>query len=74
MSALGTGEKPCRPDGNGCLCGICIYRKAAYENRPKECISGGCIDCDPDRIEPDTAEDYGPVRECAVFTPIKSLD
>lgn len=74
MSALGTGDKPCRPDGNGCLCGICKYRKAGFENSPKECRGGGCIDCDPDRTEPDTDTEFGPVLDCSCFEVSKEYE
>ena len=68
MSALNTGDKPCSPDGNGCLCPVCV-RWRTEEDVPIECHKGACIDCDPDRTEPDTLEDYGPTKECPHFVP-----
>lgn len=72
MSAYGSGEKKCSPDGNGCLCGVCRYRKTIIGEHPKGCHGGGCNDCDPDRTEPDDDSGYGPCRECPVFTPIET--
>ena len=54
------------PEGNGCLCGVCIHRRLE-NNPPEDCHGGGCTDCDPDRTEPDDDEDYGPWRECKFF-------
>lgn len=50
MSSRGTGKKPCEEI---CLCANC----------KKSC--GGCIDCDPDRTEPDDEDGYGPTKECS---------
>ncbi len=36
---------------------------------PFECHKGACGNCDPDMTGPDTAEDYGPTRECPLFEP-----
>ena len=56
----------CKPWINGCLCSICKYRRAP-KGAPKECHGGGCMDCDPERTEPDDGDDYGPTRECKFF-------
>lgn len=50
MSSRGTGAKPCEEI---CVCATCV----------KHC--GGCIDCDPDRTEPDDEDGYGPTKECS---------
>lgn len=57
----------CKPEVNGCLCGVCIHRRGEF-NPPKECTHGACYDCDPERTKPDDDEGYGPVRICKFFT------
>ena len=51
MSSLGTGKEPCEEI---CVCGQCEFRHGC----------AGCIDCDPDRTEPDDEYGYGPTKEC----------
>ena len=67
MSAYNSGERLCRPDGNGCVCGECIHRSAPFKDKPEGCYGPGCTDCDPDRTELDDGEDYGPVKKCDFF-------
>lgn len=68
MSAYNIGKKPCTPEGNGCLCGVCEYRgNANAPDAPEDCHGGGCTDCDPDRTTPDEGAYYGPWRECKDF-------
>ena len=67
MSAYNMGKKPCLPDGNGCLCPVCVNWQTK-KRVPLSCHKGrACGNCDPDRTEPDDWFDYGPMRQCVHY-------
>lgn len=73
MSAYNMGEKTCQE--YGCVCWDCKYRNS--HNRPKECIGGGCVCCDPDLPldyydEGDGragSDSYGGTSKCSCYQP-----
>ena len=69
MSALNFGEKLCGPgpEENGCLCPACQNFRKEQKDVPKGCSPHACGNCDPDRVEPDDDDGYGPMRECSLF-------